>query len=80
VQRLTFRALLLGSIVAALAFAGFGVQAFADDDGPDEKPAADGAGPEPAGIVWVQGWEAGRAQAQKDGKLIFLYFGRKSPT
>jgi len=74
VHRIIFRALTLGSIVAALALAGPG-RAFAED----EKPAEDGKGPEAAGIVWVKGWEAGRAQAQKDGKLIFLYFGRHSP-
>ena len=48
----------------------------------EDEPAAegDGKGPDAAGIVWVNGWEAVRAQAAKDGKLIFLYFGRKSPT
>ena len=79
-QRFIFRALMLGSFVAALACAGLGGQAFAEDEKPAEQPADDGKGPEAAGIVWVHGWEAGRTQAQKDGKLIFLYFGRKSPT
>ena len=76
-HRLVLRALLVGSIVTALAFAAPGRPALAEDE-----PAAegDGSGPEAAGIVWVKGWEAGRAQAKKDGKLIFLYFGRKSPT
>lgn len=69
------RALMLGSIVTALALAAPGQAAFAEDD----PAAGDGAGPDAAGIVWVKGWEAGRAQAEKDGKLIFLYFGRKSP-
>lgn len=71
-----FRALILGSIVAALAFTAPGLPAFAEDDPASE----DGSGPEAAGINWVKGWETGRAQAEKDGKLIFLYFGRKSPT
>ncbi|MDJ0522168.1 MAG: hypothetical protein QNJ90_08860 [Planctomycetota bacterium] len=71
-----FRALILGSIIAALALAAPGRPAQAED----EPAAGDGAGPEPAGITWVNGWEAGREQAKKDGRLIFLYFGRKSPT
>ncbi len=75
-HRLIFRALILGSIVAALALAAPGRPALAED----EPASEDGAGPEAAGITWVKGWEAGRAQAAKDGKLIFLYFGRKSPT
>ena len=63
------RAAVLGLLVASLAFAASGV-AFAEGE---DAPAADT-------IQWVEGWEAGKAQAAKDGKLIFLYFGRKSPT
>lgn len=34
----------------------------------------------PQTIQWVEGWEAGRKQAAQDGRIVFLYFGRKSPT
>jgi hypothetical protein len=40
---------------------------------------AEGEDLEGAGIQWVDGWAAGQAQAAKDGKLIFLYFGRHAP-
>ena len=40
----------------------------------EEEPEA------PKGIVWVDGWEAGRAAARERKQIILLYFGRKAPT
>ena len=64
----------MGSIAAGLLLGGsLGVPsrtAVADDED---------AAPESEGIEWVDGWEAGRARAKKDGKLMFVYFGRHSP-
>ena len=31
------------------------------------------------GITWVDGWAAGEAKARETGKLMLVYFGRKSP-
>jgi len=59
----------LGSIVAALMLVFHAAPVLAED----------GAGPASATIHWVDGWETGRAQAKKDGHLIFLYFGRHNP-
>ena len=69
-ERTFLRALALGSIVGALLLSSGTQAAMAEDD----------EGPEAAGIEWVDGWDAGKAQAKKDGKLIFLYFGRHTPT
>lgn len=65
-------ALLLGLIAGALLW-GPGLAILqAEDEAPEEAPEAQG-------IQWVEGWAAGSAQAAKDGRLIFLYFGRHSP-
>lgn len=42
----------------------------------EDEPTAAG----PRGTAWVDGWAAGAAQAKSQGKLIFLYFGRHTPT
>ena len=68
-QQTFLRALALSSIVGALLLGSGTRAAMAEDD----------EGPEATGIEWVEGWEAGQAQAKKDGKLIFLYFGRHAP-
>ncbi len=75
-HRPMLRALKLGAIVAGLMLATPAAPVLAED-GPG--PAEDGPGPAATGIAWVKGWEAGRAQAKKDGKLMFVYFGRYSP-
>ena len=72
-QRFIQQALFVGLILGALVWAAGPAPLYAEDEAPDE-------GAESKGIQWVEGWEAGKAQAAKDGKLIFLYFGRKSPT
>jgi len=48
--------------------------------GPARTAAADDDAPEAEGIEWIDGWAAGRARAEKDGKLLFVYFGRHSPS
>lgn len=71
-DRSFFRALVTGSIVAGLLLGGmlgFGPQTAQAED---EAPEADT-------IEWVEGWENGKAQAEKDGKLMFVYFGRHTP-
>ncbi len=35
---------------------------------------------EGATIEWVEGFAAGQQVATEEGKLMFVYFGRKSPT
>ena len=40
---------------------------------------AEGDGPEAEGIQWHTSWQEGRTAAAKDGKLIFVYFGRHAP-
>lgn len=71
-DRTTLRALLTGSIVAGLLLGGvLGLSprtAQAEDDAPEAET-----------IEWVEGWEAGKARAEKDGKLMFVYFGRHTP-
>jgi hypothetical protein len=59
-----------GLILALLASSA--APARAEDD-PDTAPDA-------AGITFVDGWAAGKAQAKASGKLVFLYFGRHTPT
>ena len=68
-ERTFLRALALGSIVGALLLGSGTRAAMAEDE----------EAPEATGIEWVDGWETGKAQAKKDGKLIFLYFGRHAP-
>ncbi len=68
-DRSIFRALIWGSIVAVLLVAA-----------PMTSTFAEGEDLEGGGIQWVDGWEAGKAEAAKAGKLIFLYFGRHTPT
>ena len=68
-DRSIMRALFLGSIVAVLLLATHAAPVLAED----------GAGPQAATIHWIDGWEAGRAEAKKAGRLIFLYFGRHTP-
>lgn len=73
-DRFFLRALLPGFLVAALAL-GAVLPANADDE-----PSAESSEEEaPAGIQWIDGWAAGRERATKDGRLIFLYFGRHTP-
>lgn len=67
-DRQILRALALGSIAALLLLASLPTSALAE-----------GEDLEGGGIQWVDGWAAGQARAAKDGKLIFLYFGRHSP-
>jgi hypothetical protein len=45
----------------------------------DDAPGSERAGPEPEGIQWATSLAEGRAAAARDGKLLFLYFGRHSP-
>jgi hypothetical protein len=77
VRRSSLRALLWGAaLVLLLAYPAHRLLA-------EEEPAAEGGAETtaaPKGIAFVQGWEAGRAQARKDDRLVFLYFGRKHPT
>lgn len=74
-HRFILRALLMGLIAGALVMGpGPAALVFADDEPPTEGDAE-----APEGIQWVEGWAAGSAQARKDGRLIFLYFGRTSP-
>ena len=40
---------------------------------------ADGDGPEAEGIQWHTSWKDGREAAARDGKLVFVYFGRHAP-
>ena len=68
-DRSIFRALIWGSIVAVLLVAAPLTSTFAEGDDLEE-----------GGIQWVDGWAAGKAEAAKSGKLIFLYFGRHTPT
>ena len=72
--RTMLRALFVGSIAVFLMFGSGTDLAFADDEKAEEERAK-----EPQGIQFVKGWEAGKAQAKKDGRLIFLYFGRYTP-
>lgn len=72
-RRINWRALYLGTLAALFLIAAAPL-VHADDEKAD-----DGAAEEPAGIQWIEGWKAGREQAAKDGKLIFLYFGRNAP-
>ena len=67
-DRTILRALAVGSIAALLLLGSLASSALAE-----------GEDLEGAGIQWVDGWAAGQAQAAKDGKLIFLYFGRHAP-
>ena len=72
-HRFKLQALMLGLIAGALLW-GPGLDVLqAEDEAPEEAPA------EAEGIQWVKGWAAGQAQAKKDGRLIFLYFGRYTP-
>lgn len=57
--------------LAVLAFGGAPV--LAEDDTSDETKE------EPQGIQWIEGFKAGTEVAKKDGRLIFLYFGRNVP-
>jgi hypothetical protein len=43
---------------------------------PEEEGGAEAA----QGTSWVDGWAAGTAKAKQRDKLIFLYFGRHTPT
>jgi len=68
VDRTTLRALVVGSLAALALLLAL------------PQPAlAEGEDLEGGGIQWVDGWAAGQAQAAKDGRLIFLYFGRHTP-
>ena len=68
VDRTIPRALAVGWVAALLLLIALPQPAFSE-----------GEDLEGSGIQWVDGWAAGQVQAAKDGKLIFLYFGRHAP-
>jgi hypothetical protein len=68
IRALALRTLVASSLLLSCLFIANPTPAFAEDEDL-----------EGGGIEWVDGWEAGKAAAAKSGKLIFLYFGRKSP-
>ncbi len=79
-ERFNLRALILGLIVGALILGAYPPVSIADEEPPAKGEDTEGAEEEPKTISWVKGWAAGQAKAKEDGKLIFLYFGRYTPT
>lgn len=77
--RVTKRALRIAA--AALVVVAGSLPARAEDTPPVAPPAPEpAAAPAAVGVTWIDGWEAGRAEAAKSGKVMFVYVHRTSPT
>ena len=70
--RSRWRQLLMGALVAGAVVSG--TAAFAP-----RLAGADDEAPRGEGIEWASGLAAGQARAEKESKLLFVYFGRHAP-
>lgn len=78
-KRLRKRTLILCLIAGVLCLGARPPVSFAEDEQPAKGEDTQGEEKASKTIEWVEGWAVGRAKAEEDGKLIFLYVVRYTP-